>query len=117
MNPDRIKKLLSDVAKGKVSPAAALERVRHLPFEELGHSTVDGHRAIRQGYPEVIFCQGKTVEEIGEIASRICGAGDNLLATRASEEAFRRIRAQFPKAVYHRRARAVTVEQIGRAHV
>jgi NCAIR mutase (PurE)-related protein len=111
MNPDRIKKLLSDVAKGKVSPAAALERVRHLPFEELGHSTVDGHRAIRQGYPEVIFCQGKTVEEIGEIASRICGAGDNLLATRASEEAFRRIRAQFPKAVYHRRARAVTVER------
>jgi len=108
MNPDNLKKLFSDVAKGKISPAAALKRVRHLPFEELGHSTVDGHRAIRQGYPEVIFCQGKTVEEI---AARICGAGDNLLATRASEEAFRRIHALFPDAVYHRRAHAVTVER------
>ncbi len=111
MNPDNLKKLFSDVAKGKISPAAALKRVRHLPFEELGHSTVDGHRAIRQGYPEVIFCQGKTVEEIEEIAARICGAGDNLLATRASEEAFRRIHALFPDAVYHRRAHAVTVER------
>ena len=111
MNPDNLKKLFSDVAKGKISPAAALKRVRHLPFEELDHSTVDGHRAIRQGYPEVIFCQGKTVEEIEEIAARICGAGDNLLATRASEEAFRRIHALFPDAVYHRRAHAVTVER------
>lgn len=111
MNPILLKKLLADVARGRVSPAAAAERLRHLPFEELGHSTVDRHRQLRQGYPEVIFCQGKTVEEIGEIADRICAGGENLLATRASEEAYRRIRARFPGAVYHRRARAVTVEQ------
>lgn len=110
MNPIALKKLLADVARGKTTPAAAMEKLRHLPFEELGHSTVDCHRALRQGYPEVIFCHGKTVEEIGEIAGRICATGENLLATRASEDVYRRLRGQFPNAVYHRRARAVTVE-------
>lgn len=111
MNPIVLKRLLEDVRRGKTTPAAALERLRHLPFEDLGHSTVDRHRALRQGYPEVIFCQGKTVEEIEEIAARICATGENLLATRASEETYRRIRARFPDAVYHRRARAVTLER------
>ena len=110
MNPVLLKKLLAGVARGTVTPASAAEKLRHLPFEELGHSTVDRHRALRQGYPEVIFCQGKTVAEIGEIAARICATGENLLATRASEEAYRRLREQFPGAVYHRRACAVTVE-------
>ena len=111
MNPALLKRLLADVARGRVSPSAAVERLRHLPFEDLGHSTLDRHRTLRQGYPEVIFCQGKSLDEIEDIAGRICAGGENLLATRASEDAYGRILGRFPNAVYHRRARAVTVER------
>jgi len=111
MNPTLVKNLLSKVARKKISVAEAMEKLKHLPFQEIGHSTVDRHRALRQGFPEVIFCEGKTVGEIREIASHICATGENLLATRASEEVYRELRSKFPKAVYHARARAVTVEQ------
>lgn len=111
MNPSLVKKILSDVAHGKLSVSAAMERLRHLPFEEIGHSTIDRHRALRQGFPEVIFCEGKTVDEVDEIARRICSTGENLLATRASEEVYRRLRERFPQAVYHARGRVVTVEK------
>lgn len=111
MNPDLVKELLRKVANGKLSVPAAMERLKHLPFEEIGHSTVDRHRALRQGFPEVVFCEGKTIDEIDEIARRICSTGENLLATRASEEVYRRIRERFPQAVYHARGRVVTVEK------
>jgi NCAIR mutase (PurE)-related protein len=110
MNPDLVKKLLAGVARGTVSVAAAMEKLKHLPFEEIGHSTVDRHRALRQGFPEVIFCEGKTLREIEEIAARICSSGENLIATRASEQVYRRLLIRFPGAVYHARARVVTVE-------
>lgn len=109
MDPDALRKLLLDVARRKTPVGAAMERLRHLPFEEIGHSTVDRHRSLRQGFPEVIFCEGKTRGEIAEIASRIRAAGENVLATRASEEVYRGLREGFPDAVYHRRARAVTI--------
>ncbi|MEJ2744140.1 MAG: nickel pincer cofactor biosynthesis protein LarB [bacterium] len=111
MNPSVVKKILSDVAGKRLSVSAAMERLKHLPFEEIGHSTVDRHRALRQGFPEVIFCEGKTVDEVDEIARRICSTGENLLATRASEEVYRRLRKRFPRAVYHARGRVVTVEK------
>jgi pyridinium-3,5-biscarboxylic acid mononucleotide synthase len=111
MNPILVKKLLSQVARKKISVAAAMEQLKHLPFQEIGHTTLDRHRALRQGFPEVIFCEGKTIEEIEEITSHICATGENLLATRASEEVYLRVRGKFPSTVYHRRARAVTVEQ------
>lgn len=114
MNPSRLKKLLSDVAGRTITIGGAMERLRHLPFEELGHSTVDRHRALRSGFPEVVFCEGKTMEQIVEIAGRICAAGDTLLATRANKEIYRRIRQEFPSAVYHPAARVVTVEKAKR---
>jgi NCAIR mutase (PurE)-related protein len=111
MNPAVVKKLLTDVARRRISIPAAMEKLRHLPFEEIGHSTVDRHRALRQGFPEVIFCEGKTLDEIDAIARRICSTGENLLATRASEEVYQRLRERFPRAMYHARGRVVTVEQ------
>ncbi|MCX6356546.1 MAG: nickel pincer cofactor biosynthesis protein LarB [Candidatus Aureabacteria bacterium] len=110
MNPVLLKKVLNGLARGRITVAEAMERLRHLPFQEIGHSTVDRHRALRQGYPEVIFCEGKTVQEIVQIAAHICATGENLLATRAGEEVYQKLRQQFPNAVYHRRARVVTVE-------
>lgn len=111
MKPSVVKKMLDDVSRGKISAAKALARLKHLPFEEIGHSTLDRHRALRQGFPEVIFCEGKTIEEIEAIAERICAGGENLIATRATIEVFRRLKRRFPKAAYHARARVVTVTQ------
>ncbi|MDD5556930.1 MAG: nickel pincer cofactor biosynthesis protein LarB [bacterium] len=111
MHPTSVRRLLADVAGGRVSVEAAVRRLRHLPYETIGHSTIDRHRALRQGFPEVIFCEGKTVQEIEEIAARICATGENILATRASEEAYLKLRALFPDARYHARARVVTIRR------
>jgi NCAIR mutase (PurE)-related protein len=85
MSPDAVKKLLEDVQAGTVGIAAALEALRGLPFVELGHSTVDTHRALRQGFPEVIFGLGKTVAQIVEVA-RALGPEANVLVTRVRPE-------------------------------
>ena len=70
MNREELLKLLKQVRGGKVTPDQASEQLRHLPYEDLGFAQVDNHRAIRQGYPEVIFCEGKTVEQVAAIAGR-----------------------------------------------
>ena len=109
MNPDAIKQLLQEVRAGGLSVADALERLKRLPFEDLGFAKLDHHRALRLGFPEVIFCAGKTLEQVAEIAARHLDGQANLLATRASAEVFERIKAVAPDAVYHEHARAVTV--------
>lgn len=111
MDPSLLKKLISDVARGSTSVNEALDKLRHLPFEDIGHSKVDCHRALRQGFPEVIFCEGKTGGEIEAIAESIYSAGGNLLATRASGEVYHLLKKRFPRAVYHARARVVTVQK------
>ncbi len=75
-------KLLKRVAAGGVQPAAALDRMRHLPFENLGFARIDHHRALRRGLPEVVFGEGKSAEQIAAIGRRIVAAGTNLLITR-----------------------------------
>ena len=84
MNPDDLLKLLRRVRSGTLAPAAALQQLRHLPYENLGFARTDNHRALRQGFPEVIFCEGKTAEQVGAIAARILERHGTLLATRAS---------------------------------
>ncbi len=74
--------LLKSVAAGGVKPAAALDRMRHLPFEDLGFARIDHHRALRRGLPEVVFGEGKSAEQIAAIGRRIAAAGTNLLITR-----------------------------------
>lgn len=82
MTEANLLKLLRSVAAGGVEPAAALERMRHLPFEDLGFARIDHHRAIRRGLPEVVFGQGKSAAQIAAIGRRIAAAGTNLLITR-----------------------------------
>ena len=87
MNRERLKALLTGLRRGEVSVASALESLRHWPVEELPFAALDHHRGLRQGCPEVIFCEGKEAGQVGEIAARIFEAGENILATRASPEA------------------------------
>ena len=109
MRPSDIKRLLGEVASGSCSVGEAMERLKRLPFERIGGSAVDHHRALRKGFPEVIFCEGKRPEEVCAIARSISRAGGTLLATRASEGIFRAVQRVLPAASYHPRARCITL--------
>ena len=109
MTPERIRELLEGVKSGEVAVENAMEHLERLPFEDLGFAHVDHHRAMRQGFPEVIFCQGKTVDQIVSIAGRIVAAGSTLLATRASEEAIEAMKEAFPAAEHNELARTIVV--------
>ena len=83
MTAEQLEALLADVAAGRLLPAAALERLRHLPFEDLPFARIDHHRALRQGIPEVVFCEGKTVDQVVAICERLEAATGSFLGTRA----------------------------------
>ncbi|MGC4048512.1 MAG: nickel pincer cofactor biosynthesis protein LarB [Paludibaculum sp.] len=100
MDQDHLKSLLEQVRSGAVEIDAAIERLKHMPFENLGYATVDHHRAIRVGMPEVIFGKGKTTEQILGIAERLLERASNVLVTRTSEEAAGRMKAMYPEAEY-----------------
>src|SRR5450755_4184234 len=108
MNPQTIKKLFEQVKRGKLSSDEAVEKLRHLPFEDLGFANVDHHRALRVGMPEVIFGPGKTPQQFAEIFSRLAQHGHNVLGTRVSPEQFRAVKRKVRKAAFHELARAIT---------
>jgi NCAIR mutase (PurE)-related protein len=109
MDAAAIKKLFEQVKRGKVSPDEAVERLRHLPFEDLGFANVDHHRALRTGVPEIIFGPGKTPSQLAEIFARLAQHGRNVLATRVSAEQVGAVRRKFRKAESHELARAITL--------
>jgi len=111
MDPAAIELLLNEVREGKTDVPAALQKLRHLPFEDLGFAKLDHHRALRTGMPEVIFAAGKTSLQVAAIFDRMAKAGGNVLATRASAEAFEAVKTIEPRAVYHQSARAITLQQ------
>ncbi|MGB9235672.1 MAG: nickel pincer cofactor biosynthesis protein LarB [Terriglobales bacterium] len=111
MNATALRQLFDQVRKGRISPDEAVQRLRHLPFEDLGFAKLDHHRALRQGMPEVIFSEGKTPAQVAKIFSRLADHEGNILATRASEEQFRAVSAEVPKAQYRPLARAITLQR------
>jgi pyridinium-3,5-biscarboxylic acid mononucleotide synthase len=104
---EQIEALLADVAAGRLAPRAALDRLRHLPYEDLPFARIDHHRTLRQGHPEVVFCEGKTPEQVVAICERLEAASGFFLGTRASEEVAARLRARFPRLVWNPLARTV----------
>ena len=109
MDRNHLKTLLEQVRDGAIEIDTALDRLKHLPFENIGYANIDHHRAIRVGMPEVIFGKGKTPEEIEGIATRLLERSANVLATRATPEAFERVRNSFPEAEYFPRSGALRV--------
>lgn len=96
MDEGRLRELLTAVRDGATDVDGALKRLRHLPFESLEHATLDHHRHLRLGFPEVIFCQGKTPTQAAEIAERLAARGDIVLGTRATPAHFEAARAAVP---------------------
>jgi pyridinium-3,5-biscarboxylic acid mononucleotide synthase len=110
-----LRQLLQQVEQGSL-PAADAERqllgyLRELPFEDLGFARVDHHRALRQGFPEVILGTGKTPAQIAAIATRIVARGHSLLVTRTDQAAFAAVQAEVADASFHPEARAITLQQ------
>lgn len=109
MEQGKLKDLLEAVAAGEVSSEAALGRLRSLPFEDLGFAKLDHHRALRKGYPESIFCEGKSPEQVVEIVTRMRDHGSNVLGTRCGEAVVEAVQRAHPDVVYHEEARAITL--------
>jgi len=110
MDQKLLKKLLTDLKIGKTSVDAVIDRLRTLPYEDLGFASVDHHRAIRQGFPEVIFCEGKTRAQVLGIARGLLKKGGPLLATRVEPEIGRSLTRLTRRAVYHELARVVAIQ-------
>lgn len=104
---------MGQVKNGEIGVDQAVEKLRHLPFEDLGFACLDHHRQIRRGFPEVIFCPGKTTEHIIKIFESLAARGNNVLATRAEPDVFEALvnTKKFPKARYEKLARAIILEQ------
>jgi NCAIR mutase (PurE)-related protein len=111
MDPARLRELLDKVRAGQASVDDAVGQLKQLPFAELGYATVDHHRALRQGVPEVILGEGKSAAQISGIAKELARTGQNVLVTRLDAAKALEVRALFPELEYKPEARIATLEQ------
>ncbi|MEZ4586171.1 MAG: nickel pincer cofactor biosynthesis protein LarB [Gemmatimonadales bacterium] len=107
---DKLASLLAEVARGSVSVEQAVERLRHLPFEDVGFAQIDHHRVLRRGRSEIIFASHKTVEQVTTIAARLADATGGFLATRVTPEHAAALTERFPGAHWNPLARTVALE-------
>jgi hypothetical protein len=113
LNAKSIRKLFEEVRRGKISPDDAVERLRHLPFEDLGFAKIDHHRALRVGMPEVVFGERKTPAQVAAIFKRLAQHGANVLATRTTKRQFAAVRKAVRGAKYEAAARAIVLRRDG----
>ena len=111
MTEDRILRVLQDLKSGALTEAAALDRLKSLPFEDLGFANVDHHRNLRQGFPEVVFGAGKTAEQVAKIVESMNQHDHNILVTRTTREHFALVQKTVPAAEFHEAARSIVVRK------
>jgi len=113
MNTEKLHELLQQVKTGSLNIEDAVGQLRHMPFEDMGFARVDHHRQIRCGFPEVIYCPGKTKEQIVEIFRRLAKKGNNVLASRANEDVFDALAetGEFKNLKYEKQARMVLLQR------
>lgn len=107
-----IKELLTQVRSGELEVEQALEQLRRLPYEDIGFAKIDSHRHIRCGFPEVVFCQGKTIDQAVQIIHRLLESNNNVLATRASRELYKAVGDIEPTAKYNELAKTITITKM-----
>jgi hypothetical protein len=110
LQEDRIRELLETVKNGDIDIDGALEKLKNLPYEDLGYAMIDHHRALRRGHPETIFCAGKTKEQILGIIESMVKKNVNVLATRVEEEVFDAVSEKYPQAEYFKEAKAFVIK-------
>jgi NCAIR mutase (PurE)-related protein len=110
MNEESLRDLLDAVRQGQTGVDDAIERLRRLPYDDLGFAHLDSHRALRSGFPEVVLCSGKRTEHVVAIMARLATGPGPVLATRATPEVYSAVHAALPEARYHDLARAIVYE-------
>jgi len=111
MNAKDLEKLLTEVKSGQTTVDDALEVLRNFPYTDLGFARIDHHREIRTGYPEIIYCAGKTVEQVREIFRVMTGRENNVIGTRASKEMYEAVKSVVPEAVFYELARIISFQK------
>lgn len=111
MDSNEIRDILEKVRNGTLDLDTAVDTFRDLPFADLGHTTLDTHRELRNGYPEVIYGAGKTVEQVRDIVAAMLKRGNNILATRVTEEMYKAVRKLCSDAHYHAVARIISIKR------
>ncbi len=111
MTESEIRKLLEAVRRGKLKPLAAVERLRRLPFEDLGFAKIDHHRSLRQGYAEVIYAPGKRPEQVAEIVRRMNRNQHNILITRADRKLYQRVKRVARRARFHELSGVISIKK------
>lgn len=114
MEVDKLEQLLNRFKSGEADLEQTLATLKHLPYEEMGFAKVDHHRALRTGYPEVVFCQGKTHEQVELIFQSLEKHNENILLTRAAPELFERLHRINSRLVYNEAGRTIALEKDGR---
>jgi len=113
MNVDQLTKLLEDVKNNQCDVPAALELLKNLPYEDLTYAKVDHHRELRNGYPEVIYSPGKTLDQIkGIVQNMLDRSTGNILASRAGLDVYEAIKSITPDAIYYEEARSVVIKRV-----
>ncbi|HEX2975943.1 MAG TPA: nickel pincer cofactor biosynthesis protein LarB [Bacteroidales bacterium] len=111
MSPKEVENLLIDVKEGRTSVQEALDVLKTLPYTDLGFARIDNHREMRTGYPEIIYCAGKTVDQVREIVRLMASRGNNVIATRATREMYDAVLTVSPEAEFHAVARIISVRK------
>ncbi|MCR3761525.1 nickel pincer cofactor biosynthesis protein LarB [Clostridium felsineum] len=111
MDKEEIKVLLEKVKDNTVNVEKALEELEDLPFKDLGFAKIDNHRELRVGYPEVIYCAGKTVEQVKDIVKFMCAKNNNILGTRATEEMYKAVKEICAEAEYNKLGKTITIRK------
>ncbi len=106
-----MEKILKDYKAGRIDLAAVLEKMRGLPYEDLGFAKIDTHREIRKGFPETIFCQGKTHDQVLSILTAMMKHNKNILLTKATKTLYDVIKKRHPNTMYNKQAKTIVVQQ------
>ncbi len=106
-----MKKILNDFKEGKIQLDEVLKKIRSLPYEDLDFAKIDNHRTLRKGYPETIFCPGKTIPQILTIIKAMCKNNHNVLVTKTDNEIFAAVKNAYPEAEYNKIAKTIVIHK------
>ena len=109
MDKQSLEQLLRGIQEQRLSVEEAVEKLKHISYQDIGHTKIDNHRQIRTGYPEVIYCAGKTPSQVRDIFEAMLEKDQNVIATRAGEDVYEAVSASIPEAQYHSTARIITL--------
>ncbi|MEK6892555.1 MAG: nickel pincer cofactor biosynthesis protein LarB [Nanoarchaeota archaeon] len=116
MHEQEIKKIMTDLKNGKVEVDDAIKKLKFLPFEDLGFAKIDHHRSLRKGFPEVVFCQNKTIKQVVEIVKILSRDNSVVLATRATIEMFKAVKKHIKNAEYNEKSRTIIINKKNNEH-